>query len=55
MITETVYIDLPKGITREKALDKYRQSAPAWSTNEDLMQKYYFFDESRNLGGGVRH
>jgi len=53
MITETVYFELPEGISREELLAKYRQSASAWSTNEDLAYKYYFFDETKNLGGGV--
>lgn len=53
MITEIVHFDLPKGISREEVLAKYRQTAPAWSRNEDLIHKYYFFDESQSLGGGV--
>jgi hypothetical protein len=53
VITETVYFNLPTGISREEVLAKYRQTAPAWSKNQDLVQKYYFFDESKNLGGGV--
>ena len=32
---------------------KYRQTAPAWSKNEDLIHKFYFFDEAKSLGGGV--
>lgn len=53
MITEIVTFDLPKGITRADTMDKYRQTAPAWSQNTDLVQKHYFFDEARSLGGGV--
>ena len=53
MITEIVQFDLPKGISREDILDKYRQTAPAWSKNRDLVQKYYFFDEKESIGGGV--
>jgi hypothetical protein len=34
-------------------LDKYRQTAPAWSSNPDLIQKYYFFDADKSGGGGV--
>lgn len=53
MITEIVNFDLPKGITREEVLAKYRQTAPAWAKNDDLVRKYYFFDETKSLGGGV--
>lgn len=53
MITEIAHFDLPRGISRDEVLAKYRQTAPAWSKNDDLVQKYYFFDEERNLGGGV--
>ena len=53
LITEIVHFDLPKGISRADVLAKYRQTAPAWSRNEDLVQKYYFFDEAKILGGGV--
>lgn len=53
LITEIVYFDLPSGISREALLAKYRQTASTWSKNEDLVQKYYFFDERNNRGGGV--
>ncbi|PAT34788.1 YdhR family protein [Vandammella animalimorsus] len=53
MITEIVYFELPNGISREEVLEKYRQTATAWSKNNDLIQKFYFFDESRSIGGGV--
>jgi hypothetical protein len=53
MITELVFFDLPKGITREEVMAKYRQTAPAWSRNEDLVHKFYFFDPAKNQGGGV--
>jgi hypothetical protein len=53
MITELVFFDLPHGATREEALAKYRQTAPAWSQNEDLVHKFYFFDAVRRRGGGV--
>ena len=53
MITEIVYFDLPRGISRDEVLEKYRQTAPAWSQNEDLVHKCYFFDEAQQLGGGV--
>jgi hypothetical protein len=53
MIAELVVFDLPKDITREEVIAKYRQTAPAWSRNEDLVRKFYFFDAARNQGGGV--
>ena len=53
MITEIVYFDMKSGTTREKALELYRTTAPAWSKNSDLIQKYYFYDQNNNRGGGV--
>ena len=53
MITEIVYLDLAPGTRRDQVLATYRQSAPVWSKNEDLIYKYYFFDEAASLGGGV--
>ncbi len=53
MITELVFFDLPRGITREEAMAKYRETAPAWSKNEDLVHKFYFFDAAQSRGGGV--
>jgi hypothetical protein len=53
MITELVFFDLPRGITREEVMAKYRQTAPAWSKNEDLIHKFNFFDAAMNRGGGV--
>jgi len=53
MITELVFFDLPRGITRAEVMAKYRQTAPAWSQNEDLVHKFYFFDAAKNRGGGV--
>lgn len=53
VITEIVNFDLPRGISREEVLAKYRQTAPAWAKKEDLVRKYYFFDEIKSLGGGV--
>lgn len=53
MITEIVTFDLPKGISRAEVMEKYRQTAPAWLENPDLIRKNYFFDEARSIGGGV--
>jgi hypothetical protein len=32
---------------------KYRQTAPAWARNPDLVHKFYFFDAAASRGGGV--
>ena len=53
LITENVNFDLPTGISRSEVMKIYRQTATAWSQNEDLVQKYYFFDQDRCVGGGV--
>ena len=53
MITEIVFFDLPKGISREELLAKYRLSATKWAQNSDLVKKYYFFDRKKYLGGGI--
>jgi hypothetical protein len=53
MITELVYFDLPHGMSRDEALAKYRQTAPAWAANDELLHKFYFFDAAGALGGGV--
>jgi hypothetical protein len=53
MITEIVFFDVRKGITRDEVMSLYRQTAPAWGNNTDLHSKYYFFDEKQSLGGGV--
>jgi hypothetical protein len=53
LITELVFFNLPRGITREEVMAKHRQTAPAWSKNEDLVHKFYFFDAAKNQGGGV--
>lgn len=53
VITEIVYFDLREGIDRDALLAKYRQTAPAWADNPNLVHKFYFVDESRRVGGGV--
>ena len=53
MITEVVHFALPSGTGHEEALAKYRQTAPAWAKNRDLVHKFYFFDKVKRLGGGV--
>jgi hypothetical protein len=53
VITEFVTFKLPKGMTREQLIDNYRQTAPKWRQNPDLIRKNYLFDSSGGLGGGV--
>jgi hypothetical protein len=50
---EIVFFDLPAGTKRADALALYRQSAGGWLSNPDLVEKYYFFDEGRHLGGDI--
>lgn len=53
MITEIVFFNLPDGISREELMFKYMSTAEAWSKNEDLIEKHYFYDAKQNRGGGV--
>ncbi len=53
MIVEIVFFDLPPGTDRDAALALYRQSAGKWLANPDLIEKYYYFDQEKRLGGGV--
>lgn len=53
MIIEIVSFDLPPGTDRSTATNLYRQSAPKWAINPDLIEKFYFFDEERCVGGGT--
>lgn len=53
MVTELVFFDMPKGCTRARALELYRGTAGKWLANPDLVQKYYYFDEEKGVGGGV--
>lgn len=53
MITEIVFFKLPDGISREELMSKYMSTADAWSKNEDLVEKQYFYDANQNRGGGV--
>ncbi len=53
MITEVVTFKLPNGMTREQLVANYRQTAPKWHENPDLMRKNYLYDPANGLGGGV--
>ena len=53
MITEIVLFHLPKGMSREDAIAKYRLSVPGWRANPDLIRKTFLFDEASRRGGAV--
>jgi hypothetical protein len=53
VIIAVVTFELPPGLRRADALALYRGSAPAWRANPDLVEKHYFFDAEKGLGGGV--
>lgn len=53
MITEVVTFKLPQGMTRDQLVANFRQTAPKWLENPDLIRKNYLFDEENGLGGGV--
>jgi hypothetical protein len=53
MITEVVTFKLPTGMTREQLISNYRQTAPKWRENPDLIRKNYLYDGTNGLGGGV--
>ncbi len=53
MITEIVFFDLPENISREDLMMKYMSTAEAWSKNQDLIEKHYFYDSAGHRGGGV--
>lgn len=53
MITEVVTFKLPPGMTREQLVANFRQTAPKWHANPDLVRKNYLYDATNQLGGGV--
>lgn len=53
MIAEIVLFDLPHGTKRTDALALYRNTTERWLSNPDLVEKYYFFDEEKFVGGGI--
>jgi hypothetical protein len=53
MITELVLFDLPKGMTREQVADFFRQNAPKWRANSELIRKNYLYDPATQRGGGA--
>lgn len=53
MITEIVLFNLPDGMTREQVLANFRESAPRWRANGDLIRKNYLYDADNRQGGGA--
>ena len=53
MITVIVYFKLPDGMTREKIISKFEQTAQKWSDNQDLIRKNYLIDLDSGIAGGV--
>ena len=53
VITEIVLFDLPKNITRAEMVTQFREAAPRWQQNPDLIRKHMIFDLERGKGGGV--
>jgi hypothetical protein len=52
MITEVVTFKLSTGMTRDQLISNYRQTAPKWRENPDLIRKNYLYD-ANGVGGGV--
>jgi hypothetical protein len=53
MITELVLFDLPVGMTRGQVAAFFRQNAPKWRANPDLIRKNYLYDPKARRGGGA--
>jgi hypothetical protein len=53
MITELVLFDLPEDMTREHVTAFFRQNAPKWRANSDLIRKNYLYDPAAQRGGGA--
>lgn len=53
MITEIVTFKLPQGMTRAQLVANFRQTAPKWHDNPDLIRKNYLYDPANGFGGGV--
>jgi hypothetical protein len=53
MITEIVLWKMPKGMSRNDIINKFRASVPTWQANPNLIHKAFLFDEKSRRGGGV--
>jgi len=53
MITAIVNFKLPADIDAKKAAELFKGSAPKYRGMKGLVRKYYLFDETQRIGGGV--
>jgi hypothetical protein len=51
VITEIVLFSLPEGMTREQVVAAFRDSAPKWRANPDLIRKNYLYDAEKRWHG----
>jgi hypothetical protein len=48
-----VLFRLPKDMSRDDAMSKYRASIPIWQGKPDLIRKTFLYDEASQRGGAV--
>lgn len=53
MITAIVNFKLPAGIDSNRATELFKGSAPKYRGMKGLVRKYYLFDETNRIAGGV--
>jgi hypothetical protein len=53
MITTIVNFKVPADIDAKKAAELFKGSAPKYRGLKGLVRKYYLFDETQRIGGGV--
>jgi Putative mono-oxygenase ydhR len=53
MVTAIVQFPLPSSVTRDKAAELFRGSAPKYRNLPGLVRKYYVYSAEQGTGGGV--
>jgi hypothetical protein len=53
MITAILQTRLPNPVTKEKAHEMFRSTAPKYQGQDGLIRKYYLLSEDRHSVGGV--
>lgn len=53
MITEIVTFAIPEGMSRERVLALFAESAEIWRGHPRLYRKTYLYDPERGIAGGV--
>lgn len=53
MITEIVRFKIGDGLDRDEILKRFESTMHVWAEQDDLIRKYYIFDEATREGGGV--